>query len=100
MDSIRRPLDTPLDTPLPRTNSWKDTWEAHFQQARMTRGIHGLPKVSPGAAMADPSTLCGQATPETTLRSFLGWPACRAGGLWPSSIPLDTLRRTGLRTNS
>jgi hypothetical protein len=27
---------------------------------------------------------------------FLGWPACRAGGLWPSSTSLDTPRRMGL----
>jgi hypothetical protein len=36
--------------------------------------------------MPDPFTLCGQAT--------RGWPACRAGGLWPSSTPLGTQRRT------
>jgi hypothetical protein len=47
----------------------------------MARGIHGLPKVSPGPAMPDPSTPCGTG---------------RMGGLRPSSTPMDTPRRTGL----
>jgi hypothetical protein len=53
----------------------------------MVRGGHGLPKVSPGPAMPDPSTSCGRATPEKALRLFQGWPACRVGGLRPSSTP-------------
>jgi hypothetical protein len=28
-------------------------------------------------------------SPETALRLFQGWPASRAGGLWPSFTPLD-----------
>jgi hypothetical protein len=42
--------------------------------------------------MPDPSTPCRQVTPEM----FLEWPACRAGGLQPSSTPLDTPRHTSL----
>jgi hypothetical protein len=53
-------------------------------QARTGRGIHGLPKVSCGPVMPDPYT------------PFGGWPARRAGGLRPSSFPLDTPSRTGL----
>jgi hypothetical protein len=41
---------------------------------RMSRGGHGLRKVSPGLAMPYPSTPCGQATPETR-KPFLRWPA-------------------------
>jgi hypothetical protein len=33
----------------------------------MARGDHGLPKVSLGPAMPNPSTPCERATPETTL---------------------------------
>jgi hypothetical protein len=40
--------------------------------------------------MPDPSRPCGRATPETVLRPFQGWPAFWAGGLRPSSTPLDT----------
>jgi hypothetical protein len=42
-------------------------------------GGHGLPKVSPGPAMPDPSTPFGWAIPETTLQPFLECPAHRAG---------------------
>jgi hypothetical protein len=59
---------------------------------RMTRGGHGLPKVSPGPTMPEPSTPCGRATPETALWPVQGWPAHRAGGLQPSSTLLDTPR--------
>jgi hypothetical protein len=38
----------------------------------MARGGHGLPKVSPGPAMPDPSTPWGRATPEKPLRPFKG----------------------------
>jgi hypothetical protein len=51
---------------------------------RMGRGSHGLPKVTPQPALPDLSM------------PFRGWPARRSGGLQPSSIPLDTRRRTGL----
>jgi hypothetical protein len=64
-------------------------------KARMARGIHRLPKVSPGPAMPDPSMPCGLANPKTSIQPFLGWPAYRAGGLWPST-PLDTPHRMGL----
>jgi hypothetical protein len=63
---------------------------------RMARGGYGLPKVSPGPAMLDPSTPCGQATPERALQPFQGWPARRAGGLRLSSTLLDTARRTAM----
>jgi hypothetical protein len=56
----------------------------------MARGGHGHPKVSHGPIMTYPSTPCGRATPETTLRPLQGWPARKTGGLLPSSIPLDT----------
>jgi hypothetical protein len=70
------------------------------KQARMAKGIHGLPKVSPGPALSNPSTPCGRATPKTALWPFLGWSACRAGSLRPSSTPLDTPRRTDLVRSS
>jgi hypothetical protein len=62
-------------------------------QAHMVRGIHGLPKVSPGPAMSDPSTPCRRATPERALQ---GWSARKAVGLQPFYTPLDTPRRKGL----
>jgi hypothetical protein len=62
----------------------------------MAKGIHGLPKVSPGPALPYPSMPCGRATPETAFQPFRRWPAHRAGGLQSSSTPLDTPRRTGL----
>jgi hypothetical protein len=68
-----------------------DLTEGH---KRMAWGGHGLPKVSCGPAMPNPSTPCGRATSETASWLFQGWPACRAGGLRPSSTPLDTPRRT------
>jgi hypothetical protein len=55
----------------------------------MTRGGHGLPKVSPGPAMPYPSSSYGE-----TIWLFQAWSTLRAGGLWPSSTPLDTQRRT------
>jgi hypothetical protein len=48
-----------------------------FDHGRMARGNHGLPKVSLGLAIPDPYMLCGQATPETALRPFLGRPIGR-----------------------
>jgi hypothetical protein len=61
----------------------------------MARGGHGLPKVSCGPAMPKPYTPCGRATPQTALWPFGGWPTRRAGGLRPSSSPLDTPSHTG-----
>jgi hypothetical protein len=46
--------------------------------------------------MPNPYMPCGRTTPQTALRLFGGWPAHRAGGLRPSSSPLDTPSRTGL----
>jgi hypothetical protein len=77
--------------PIPRRKSW---------HRRMGRGGHGLPKVSHGPAMPNPSTLCERATPETALRPFLGWPAHRAGGLRPSSSLLDTPRHTPMKVGA
>jgi hypothetical protein len=62
----------------------------------MARGMHGLPKVSPGPAMPYLSTPCRRATAKTAFCLFIGWPACRAGGLRLSPTPLDTPRHTGL----
>jgi hypothetical protein len=46
---------------------------------RMARGGHGLTEVSFGPAMLYLFMACGQATPETALRPFWGWPAHSAG---------------------
>jgi hypothetical protein len=46
--------------------------------------------------MPDPSTLYGHATPEMAFHPSQEWPACRAGYLWPSSTPLDTLCRMSM----
>jgi hypothetical protein len=75
------PLDTPCHTGL----------KCH---RRMARSGHGLPKVSPGSAMPDPSTPRERTTPATAMQPFQGWPAHRAGSLRPSSTSLDTPRRT------
>jgi hypothetical protein len=72
------------------------SYHGGHNQARMARGIHVLPKISPGPARPDPSTLRGQVNPETALRPFLGWLARMAGGLRPSSTPLDTPCYMGL----
>jgi hypothetical protein len=66
-----------------------------IDQARMARGFHGL-QVSLGLAMPDPSTPCGQATPETAIQLFLEWRAHRVRGLRPPYTPLDTPCRMGL----
>jgi len=55
--------------------------EAGRRHGRTARGGHGLPKVSPGPAMPDPSMPCGRATPETALQQFRGRPAHRVGSL-------------------
>jgi hypothetical protein len=55
------------------------------QHGDMAWGGHGLPTISPRPAMPCPSTPCGRATLETTLRPFLWWPARRAGDLRLSS---------------
>jgi hypothetical protein len=60
----------------------------------MARDDHELPKVSPGFTVPYPSTPYEQATPETALRPFQGWPAHRVGNLLPFSTPLDTPCRT------
>jgi hypothetical protein len=59
----------------------------------MARGGHGLPKVSLVPAMPEYYMPCGRATTETALQPFKGWPALKAGGLWPSSTPLNTPHR-------
>jgi hypothetical protein len=88
--------DISLSVPL-ETFSWPLTGiSLGPPQARTGRGIHGLPKVSPSPVKPNPYTPCGQSTPQTALRPFEGWPACRAGGLRPSSSPLDIPSRTGL----
>jgi hypothetical protein len=65
-------------------------------QARTATGIHGHPNVSPRPTQPGLSTPCGWATPKTALRSFRRWHAHRAGGLRPSSTPLDTPCHTGV----
>jgi hypothetical protein len=67
----------------------------------MSRGGHGLPKVSPRPAMAYPSTSCRWATPEMTLQPSQGCPVRRANVLQLAITPLDTPRRTlGLQEKS
>jgi hypothetical protein len=56
----------------------------------MERGGQGHPTVSPGPAIPDPSTPCGQATPKMALQLSQGWLAHGPGGLQPSSTLLDT----------
>jgi hypothetical protein len=46
--------------------------------------------------MPYPSMPCRRATPEAALRPFQGWPTRKAGGLQPSSTPLDTSHRSPL----
>jgi hypothetical protein len=46
--------------PVSRLDSWR---VATLDQTRVARGIHGLPKVSPGPVMPDPPMPCGRATP-------------------------------------
>jgi hypothetical protein len=59
------------------------------------RVANGLPKVSPGPAMLDPSTPCVQTTPKTALRPYtVSYSLTAAGGLWLSSTPLDSSRLT------
>jgi hypothetical protein len=70
------------------TNGMTTGKRFRWNQARMERSIHGLPNVLPGLAMPDTFTPCRRATPEMALRPFWQWPACRAGGLQPSSTPL------------
>jgi hypothetical protein len=67
---------------------WSKDSQQHLTWA-YGEGGHGLPKVSLGPNMHYTSTPCEQATPETALQPFHGWPAYRTGGLWPSSTPLD-----------
>jgi hypothetical protein len=70
-----------------------------IQQVLMARGIHELLKVSPRPTMPNPSTPYGRTTPKTAIWPFWRWPARRAGGLKPSSTPLDTPYRMGLLPN-
>jgi hypothetical protein len=62
-------------------------------QARTGRGINGLPKVS---GHARPLYALRVGHPPNGLTAVWGWPALWAGGLRPSSSPLDTPSRTGL----
>jgi hypothetical protein len=64
-----------------------DAFGCHcYHHGRMARGGHRLPKISPGPAMPNPPTPCGQAIPKT----FQGWPA-RRGGLPTGWVPSDCL---------
>jgi hypothetical protein len=68
-------------------------------QACMARGIYGLPKVSPGPAMPNPSTPFGRATHETASRPFWGGRPAACGRLLPPWIPhafIDSLVAQGL----
>jgi hypothetical protein len=52
------------------------------------------------ALHALPFTPCERTTPETALFPlwpFQGCPACRVGGLWPSSTPVDSVHPHALR---
>jgi hypothetical protein len=76
---------------MKRWRAWVRPW---VSSRRMAMGGHGLFKISVGPTMPDPSSPCRRTIPETALRAFQGWPACRAGSLWPSSTLLDTTHRT------
>jgi hypothetical protein len=56
----------------------------------MARGGHRLPKVLSGPVMPYLCMPCEWATPKTSLRTFEGWPARKAGGQRASFTPLDT----------
>jgi hypothetical protein len=64
----------------------------------MARGGCGLPRISAVPTMLYPTTPCRWDTLETAIRPFQGWPVNRVGSLRPCSTPLDTPRRTRLRT--
>jgi hypothetical protein len=59
-----------------------------LKKGRISRGIHEIPKVSPGTTIPSPSMPCGRATPKMALLSFQGRPTHRAGGLLPAYYPL------------
>jgi hypothetical protein len=59
----------------------------------MAKGGYSRSNETSGPAMANRSMPFGRAIPETTLLSFQGWSAHRAGGLWLTSNLLDTPRR-------
>jgi hypothetical protein len=71
----------PFGHPTPYAYDHNDlvisTFTVLLIQGRMGRSIHGLPKVSPGPAMPNPSMPCGRSTPKQALRLFWGWPARR-----------------------
>jgi hypothetical protein len=52
-----------------------------IKHGRMTRGGHGLLKVSLGPFMSDPFTPCGHTFPETALQPFQELTTHMAGGL-------------------
>jgi hypothetical protein len=63
----------------------------------MARGGHGLPEVSLGPAMLNPSMPRWRAIPETALWPFQGWPARKARDQWLSSTLLDIPRRSPMK---
>jgi hypothetical protein len=79
-----QPSSTLLDTPRRAPVAPGPILPNALIQARTARGIHGLPKLSLGPVM----------------RPFMGLPARRANDLRPSSTPLDTPRRSGLRSST
>ena len=74
----------------------KNPTDVYREYGRTARGGHELPKVSPRPSIFYPSPPCRQATPETALQPFQGWPTCKGGGLQASPTLSDTLRRTPL----
>jgi hypothetical protein len=67
-----------------------------LEQGRISRGGHGLLKVSLGPALSDPSTLCGRPSLKLLFQEWspTGLPAC--GHL---TTPSDTPRRTPVIPN-
>jgi hypothetical protein len=72
----------------------KNPTDVYREYRRTARGGHELPKVSRWPYIFYPSPPCRQATSETALQPFQGWPTCKAGGLQASPTLSDTPRRT------
>jgi hypothetical protein len=79
---------------LPNANSPSYNEGVSLLHGRIARGRHGLSETSLRPATLYPSMPCRRTTPEPALQPFQGSPTHTAGGLRPSSTPLDTPRRT------
>jgi hypothetical protein len=64
----------------------KLAWKQQLPNIGVGEGLAGLPKVSPGPAMPDPSRPCGRVTPETAIVYPFGHPT-PSGGLTTPGAP-------------